>query len=71
MTDLHEDLKSFHRYALMKLEDKGYESLEEILGLWRANHPLRPKPADAKPKRGKAAGQTKSDPANKSGIPYL
>ena len=39
MPDLHEDLKSFHRFAEMKLETPGYESLEELLGLWRANHP--------------------------------
>lgn len=71
MSDLHEDLKSFHRYALMKLEDSGYESLEELLGLWRDNHPLPRKQAGAKEIRDKSAAAKRADPSGKGGIPYL
>lgn len=71
MSDLKEDLASFHRYAEMKLEASGYESLEELLGLWRANHPLPKQPAGAKAERGKPAGAKKSDPPGKSAVPYL
>lgn len=71
MSDLKEDLKSFHRYAEMKLEASGYESLEELLGLWRANHPLPPKPAAAKTERGKSPAAKKPDPPGKSAVPYL
>jgi hypothetical protein len=71
MSDLQDDLKSFHRFAEMKLEASGYESLEELLGLWRANHPLARKPANAKPGRGKPADAGKPEPPGKSAVPYL
>jgi hypothetical protein len=71
MSDLKEDLKSFNRYAEMKLEASGYESLEELLGLWRANHPLPQKPSGAPAERGKPAKAKKPDPPGKSAVPYL
>jgi hypothetical protein len=70
MSDLQEDLKSFHRFAEMKLHTSGYESLEELLGLWRANHPAARKPASAKAGRGKPAG-SKPEPPTQSAVPYL
>jgi hypothetical protein len=69
MSVLRDDLESFYRFAQMKLEASGYESLEELLGLWRANHPLPRKPADGKALRGKPAG-SKPEPPH-SAIPYL
>jgi len=71
MTDLHDDLESFHRFAEMKLEASGYESLEELLGLWRANHPLKRKSAAAPAGRSKPDNAKKPDPPGKSAIPYL
>jgi hypothetical protein len=71
MSDLKEDLKSFHRYAEMKLEQPGYESLEELLGLWRANHPLPKKSAAGKADQGKSATAKRSDPPGKNAVPYL
>jgi hypothetical protein len=71
MSDLKDDLKSFHRFAEMKLHTEGYESLEELLGLWRANHPVARKPASAKAGRGKSADAGKPEPPSKSGVAYL
>ena len=71
MSDLKEDLASFHRYAGMKLEASGYESLEELLGLWRANHPLPKKSAAAPTERSKSPKAKNPDPPGKSAVPYL
>lgn len=45
---LRQELQNFNRFAEEKLQQNGYITLEELLGLWRANHPLR----EDKPKSG-------------------
>jgi hypothetical protein len=68
---LHEELQNFHRFADQKLEVAGYESLEELLGLWRANHPLAKESPQARSARAKAGITSKPDDPKKSAVPYL
>jgi hypothetical protein len=65
---LHEELQNFHRFADQKLEVAGYESLEELLGLWRANHPVAKTSPSA---RAKETATAKPDAPKKSAVPYL
>ena len=68
---LHEELQNFHRFADQKLQVAGYESLEELLGLWRANHPLAKESPHARATRAKSATSAKPDDPKKSAVPYL
>ena len=68
---LRDELRNFHRFADKKLQVNGYKSLEELLGLWRANHPVaRKKPGAMPTSRGKHVDNNESTPP-KSAIPYL
>jgi hypothetical protein len=68
---LQDELKNFHRFAEGKLHTSGFESLEELLGLWRANHPLAKESPHARAKRGTATGAAKPDDPKKGAVPYL
>jgi hypothetical protein len=68
---LQDELKNFHRFAEGKLHTSGYESLEELLGLWRANHPIAKESPSARAGRGKVATSAKPDDPKKSAVPYL
>jgi hypothetical protein len=68
---LQDELKNFHRFAEGKLHTGGYESLEELLGLWRANHPLARKMSGEPSGRGKPADAAKAAPPSKKAVPYL
>jgi hypothetical protein len=65
---LQEELQNFHRFADQKLQVAGYESLEELLGLWRANHPVARMSPSA---RSKETTGPKPDAPKKSAVPYL
>ena len=68
LTALQEELQNFHRFAEAKLHTPGYESLEELLGLWRANHPVAKMSPSARSKESAAA---KPDAPKKDAVPYL
>src|SRR5438105_3958861 len=65
------ELDNFHRFADQKLQVAGYESLEELLGLWRANHPLAKESPHARATRAKSTTSAKPDDPKKSAVPYL
>jgi hypothetical protein len=72
MSALLDELKNFNRFAESKLEQPGYESLEELLGLWRANHPVARSPADTKHKPEQPSDAKRpAAPGGKGKIPYL
>jgi hypothetical protein len=68
---LQDELKNFHRFAEGKLHTEGYESLEELLGLWRANHPLAKESPNARTARAKSGTAAKPDDPKKKAVPYL
>jgi hypothetical protein len=68
---LQDELKNFHRFAEGKLHTGGYESLEELLGLWRANHPLARKMSGEPSGGAKKPGATKAELPTKKAVPYL
>jgi hypothetical protein len=70
-TALQDELKNFHRFADEKLQVAGYESLEELLGLWRANHPFAKESPHARAGRAKPATTATPDDPRKSAVPYL
>ncbi|HEY4232174.1 MAG TPA: hypothetical protein VGM76_01995 [Lacipirellulaceae bacterium] len=70
-TDLQDELANFNRFAEGKLQVPGYESLEELLGLWRANHPLTKESPSARAKRDTPGAAAKPDDAKKKAVPYL
>jgi hypothetical protein len=68
---LQDELTNFHRFAEGKLHTPGYESLEELLGLWRANHPLARKMSGEPSGAAKKPGAAKADLPTKKAVPYL
>jgi hypothetical protein len=68
---LQDELKNFHRFAEGKLHTGGYQSLEELLGLWRDNHPLARKMSGEPAGRGKSVDAPKAESPTKRAVPYL
>jgi hypothetical protein len=68
---LQDELANFHRFAEGKLHTPGYTSLEELLGLWRANHPVGKDSPDARAGRGKPTTAAKAEDPKRGAVPYL
>jgi hypothetical protein len=70
-TALQDELANFHRFAEGKLHTPGYTSLEELLGLWRANHPVGKDSPDVRAGRAKASSSAKAEDPKRGAVPYL